>query len=304
MTQTHVHTHTQPALIPLAYILLQLTNIVFFLSFLLGYSARLLVMWYPCSLKSADIGFCSVLTSLTGSDFPDPKGFLVSRKTRFDTTKQSWFMEKNCVFLVLQCIKVTQSWFFKKKKNITEDLGNSWCDQQHVSKSWGGRVSRHVHTHCHSRRGNGVCQSHVWEWVMDAYSAERDKCRHIPPWPDRHRRPRLIITLLVLRHNSYLMFDDGRGRLPTKWRPVKLTDAIASKLFHNHFTHFPCHHYSHKFLEQPFFFNIQCSVMMCDFSYLFADDLAMMCTSTNKITVWFNSLQVTMHCFFWWLLTH
>lgn len=56
----------------------------------------------------------------------------------------------------------------------------------------------------------------------------------------RRRERSRLITLQVLRHNSYLM-SDNRVRLVAAGSEVasSQTDS-ASKEFHNHFTHFPC----------------------------------------------------------------
>lgn len=68
----------------------------------------------------------------------------------------------------------------KNKLPVRDDLQNSWCDYQH--ENW----SCMCVTHCHPCWGIGVCQSHVWEGVMDVSSAdERNKFRHIPLWPER-----------------------------------------------------------------------------------------------------------------------
>lgn len=64
---------------------------------------------------------------------------------------------------------------------------------------------------------------------MVVCSVERNKCRQVSPWPEKRRKPRPMITRQVLRHNSYLMSNDGCGRLSAKWRSVKLTMQVPVK---------------------------------------------------------------------------
>lgn len=77
---------------------------------------------------------------------------------------------------------------------------------------------------------------------------------HVP----RGSWERRLITLQVLRHNSYLMSDDGCGRLPPEWRPVKLTVkcSIISLL-----TSLVVTTAMSFWKRKLFFFDFQCSVM-------------------------------------------
>lgn len=134
---------------------------------------------------------------------------------------------------------------------VTEVLGNSRCDQVHVSRD--GRVL------CIRRV---VCQSHVWEGGRDVCSGERQ----VQAYPSLTWEAEKAVADEALRHNSYLMLRGGSGRLLTQWRPAEPTVAIASMLFHNLLTHFPSSQWP-QFLEKRFFFFLfcsECSVMMCD----------------------------------------
>lgn len=112
----------------------------FFLFLLSGYKVQLVVMWYPCPLKPRPSVFALFWLHQQGKWLHRSKGVSCQEvKPLFDTTKPS------CLKGLVEVAK--QFFFFflhqghpkliLKKLPATEDLGNSWCDYQHVSRGWG-----------------------------------------------------------------------------------------------------------------------------------------------------------------------
>ena len=230
------------------------------------------MMWYPRLFL-----LCFDFTSRRGG-CTDLKGFLVSKqKPVFDTKKQSCFQKTGFFLLCFFASRSSKAFFFFKLP-VTDDLGNSWCDYQHVSRAWEGRVRavRAWHTVSHVQRSGFASHMSVSELWM-CCSAERNKYRHIPPWPERQRRPLLIITHCRCWDTTVTSPPSGDGcglsyqqsDVQSNWQmQVPVNSSIIRLLTSFAIT-------SHKFSENTFFFTFG-TVSCKRVTYLFTVPLAVM----------------------------